>query len=164
MLARVHAPAAKQREIAHTQHQHSSDLAELNEGTTKLNTGYIWVSMPTPSACSRSDLDHRRDDARRGQHRRCRPAARRWDIVVFDEVYAPSTLGILLREFTFGRANQLAALARQHLVGWPTGCRCFIDMRIWRPRETALLVRSSIATSFRHHDGFRMNAIVAQYL
>ena len=30
---------------------------------------------------------------------------------VFDEVYAPSTLGIFLREFTFGHANQLAAVA-----------------------------------------------------
>src|SRR6187455_3840042 len=29
---------------------------------------------------------------------------------VFDEVYAPSTLGIMLREFTFGHANQLAAV------------------------------------------------------
>ena len=35
---------------------------------------------------------------------------------VFDDVYAPSTLGIFLREFTFGHANQLAAVARQHLV------------------------------------------------
>ena len=35
---------------------------------------------------------------------------------VFDEVYAPSTLGILLREFSFGHANQLAAVARAHLV------------------------------------------------
>jgi DDE family transposase len=35
---------------------------------------------------------------------------------VFHEVYAPSTLGILLREFTFGHANQLAAVAREHLV------------------------------------------------
>ena len=35
---------------------------------------------------------------------------------VFDEVYAPSTLGIFLREFTFGHANQLAAVAREHLV------------------------------------------------
>ena len=35
---------------------------------------------------------------------------------VFDEVYAPSTLGILLREFTFGHANQLAAVAREHLA------------------------------------------------
>jgi hypothetical protein len=30
MLATVHAPAANQREIAQTQRQHSSDLAELN--------------------------------------------------------------------------------------------------------------------------------------
>ena len=35
---------------------------------------------------------------------------------VFDEVYAPSTLGIFLREFTFGHANQVAAVAREHLV------------------------------------------------
>ena len=35
---------------------------------------------------------------------------------VFDEVYAPSTLGIFLREFTFGHANQLGAVARAHLV------------------------------------------------
>jgi hypothetical protein len=35
---------------------------------------------------------------------------------VFHEVYAPSTLGIFLREFTFGHANQLAALNRAHLV------------------------------------------------
>ena len=43
----------------------------------------------------------------------CAPAARPR---VFDEVYAPSTLGIFLREFTFGHANQLAAVARAHLV------------------------------------------------
>ena len=35
---------------------------------------------------------------------------------VFHEVYAPSTLGIFVREFTFGHANQLAAVARAHLV------------------------------------------------
>ena len=35
---------------------------------------------------------------------------------VFGEVYASSTLGIFLREFTFGHANQLAAVQRQHLV------------------------------------------------
>ncbi len=35
---------------------------------------------------------------------------------VFNEVYAPSTLGIFLREFTFGHANQIAAVARAHLV------------------------------------------------
>jgi len=36
---------------------------------------------------------------------------------VFDEVYAPPTLGIFLREFTFGHTNQLAAVAREHLGG-----------------------------------------------
>lgn len=35
---------------------------------------------------------------------------------VFNEVYAPSTLGIFLREFSFGHANQLAAVAREHLI------------------------------------------------
>ena len=35
---------------------------------------------------------------------------------VFNEVYAPSTLGIFLREFTFGHTNQFAAVQRQHLV------------------------------------------------
>ena len=35
---------------------------------------------------------------------------------VFNEVYAPSTLGIFLREFTFGHTKQLAAVARAHLI------------------------------------------------
>ncbi len=35
---------------------------------------------------------------------------------VFDQVYAASTVGIFLREFTFGHANQLAAVHRAHLV------------------------------------------------
>lgn len=35
---------------------------------------------------------------------------------VFDEVYAASTVGILLREFSFGHVNQLAAVARAHLI------------------------------------------------
>lgn len=35
---------------------------------------------------------------------------------VFHEVYAPSTVGIFLREFTFGHSNQLAAVAREHLI------------------------------------------------
>jgi Transposase DDE domain group 1 len=35
---------------------------------------------------------------------------------VFGETYAPSTLGIFLREFTFGHAQQVAAVARCHLV------------------------------------------------
>ncbi len=35
---------------------------------------------------------------------------------LFDGVYAPATLGILLREFTFGHTQQLASAARAHLV------------------------------------------------
>jgi Transposase DDE domain group 1 len=55
---------------------------------------------------------------------------------VFDEVYAPSTLGIFLREFSFGHANQLAAVARAHLVALAqrtpllpgSGERVFLDI------------------------------------
>jgi hypothetical protein len=36
---------------------------------------------------------------------------------VFDGVYAPSTVGTLLREFTFGHARQLESVLREHLVG-----------------------------------------------
>jgi len=36
--------------------------------------------------------------------------------VVFDGVYAPSTLGTLLREFSFGHARQLESVLREHLV------------------------------------------------
>src|ERR687893_1235530 len=36
--------------------------------------------------------------------------------ILFDGVYAPATLGILLREFTFGHNKQLASAARAHLV------------------------------------------------
>jgi hypothetical protein len=35
---------------------------------------------------------------------------------VFNGVYAPATLGILLREFTFGHARQLGAVLSRHLV------------------------------------------------
>lgn len=34
---------------------------------------------------------------------------------LFGGVYAPSTIGILLREFTFGRACQLESVLREHL-------------------------------------------------
>ena len=36
---------------------------------------------------------------------------------LFDGVYAPSTVGTLLREFTFGHARQLESVLREHLVG-----------------------------------------------
>ncbi|BBY57197.1 IS1380 family transposase [Mycolicibacterium sarraceniae] len=35
---------------------------------------------------------------------------------LFDGVYAPSTIGTLLREFTFGRARQLESVLREHLA------------------------------------------------
>src|SRR3954468_22955393 len=36
--------------------------------------------------------------------------------IVFDGVYAPSTLGTLLREFSFGHARQLESVLREHLA------------------------------------------------
>ena len=36
---------------------------------------------------------------------------------LFDQVYAPSTVGTLLREFTFGHARQLDSVLTQHLAG-----------------------------------------------
>jgi len=36
--------------------------------------------------------------------------------ILFDGVYAPSTLGTLLREFSFGHARQLESVLREHLV------------------------------------------------
>ncbi len=36
---------------------------------------------------------------------------------LFDAVYAPSTIGTLLREFTFGHARQLESVLRVHLAG-----------------------------------------------
>jgi hypothetical protein len=35
---------------------------------------------------------------------------------LFDDVYAPSTIGTLLREFTFGHARQLESVLREHLA------------------------------------------------
>ena len=35
---------------------------------------------------------------------------------LFDGVYAPSTIGTLLREFTFGHARQLESVLREHLA------------------------------------------------
>ena len=36
--------------------------------------------------------------------------------ILFDGVYAPSTLGTLLREFSFGHARQLESVLREHLI------------------------------------------------
>ena len=36
---------------------------------------------------------------------------------LFGGVYAPSTIGTLLREFTFGHARQLESVLREHLAG-----------------------------------------------
>ena len=55
---------------------------------------------------------------------------------LFGGVYAPATMGQLLREFTHGHTRQLASVAREHLVGLAelTEClagieeRCFLDI------------------------------------
>jgi hypothetical protein len=55
---------------------------------------------------------------------------------VFGGVYAPATLGQLLREFTHGHTHQLASAARAHLIGLAerTPCvpgidaQCFVDI------------------------------------
>lgn len=55
---------------------------------------------------------------------------------LFAQVYAPATLGQLLREFTYGHARQLESVMRAHLVELiaRTGClpgidtRCYIDI------------------------------------
>ena len=39
---------------------------------------------------------------------------------LFDQVYAPSTLGIFLREFTFGHSLQLGSVLRRHLIALAT--------------------------------------------
>lgn len=36
---------------------------------------------------------------------------------LIDDVYAPSTIGTLLREFTFGHSRQLESVLREHLAG-----------------------------------------------
>jgi len=61
---------------------------------------------------------------------------------LFDGVYAPSTVGTLLREFTFGHARQLESVLREHLVALcgrvellPDAAeqRVFIDIDSLRP-------------------------------
>ena len=36
--------------------------------------------------------------------------------ILFDGIYAPSTFGTLLPEFSFGHARQLESVLRQHLI------------------------------------------------
>ena len=45
--------------------------------------------------------------------------------ILFDGVYAPSTLGTLLREFSFGHARQLESVLREHLSRWPSAPSCW---------------------------------------
>jgi hypothetical protein len=36
--------------------------------------------------------------------------------ILLDKVYAPSTLGTLPREFSFGHARQMESVLREHLI------------------------------------------------
>lgn len=55
---------------------------------------------------------------------------------LFDQVYAPSTLGIFLREFTYGHSLQIGAVLRRHLIALTAGTpllpgieeRAFLDI------------------------------------
>jgi hypothetical protein len=62
--------------------------------------------------------------------------------ILFDHVYAPSTLGIFLRGFTYGHTLQLGAVLRRHLIGLAARTpmlpgiedRAFLDIdRLLRP-------------------------------
>ena len=74
---------------------------------------------------------------------------------LFDRVYAPSTVGTLLREFTFGHARQLDSVLTQHLAGLcqrvnllpGADVRAFVDIdSLLRPslrsRQTGRLLRA----------------------
>ena len=92
-----------------------------------LRGGQVGCGESDPEA----DLDHRRlaagadciddlDVIRTGVTKR-----------LFDGVYAPTTLGTLLREFTGGHVRQLQAVQRRHLVALAdrTGVLAGIDER-----------------------------------
>ena len=74
---------------------------------------------------------------------------------LFDQVYAPSTVGTLLREFTFGHARQLDSVLTQHLAGLcqqvnllpGADVRAFVDIdsllrQVLRSRQTGRLLRA----------------------
>ena len=76
--------------------------------------------------------------------------------MLFDGVYAPSTIGTLLQEFTFGHARQLESALQEHLValcGESISCRAiqqvFIDIgSLLRP----VYGHAKQGASYRHQD------------
>ena len=52
---------------------------------------------------------------------------------LFGGVYAPSTIGTLLREFSFGHARQLESVLRAHLAGLCSARRCAARRRASGP-------------------------------
>ena len=63
---------------------------------------------------------------------------------LFDGAYAPSTIGTLLREFSFGHASQLESVLGAHLAALPQGVdlvpcadvRTFVDIDSCCARST----------------------------
>jgi len=52
--------------------------------------------------------------------------------ILFDGICAPSTLGTLLREFSFGHARQLQSVLREHLVALAVGTPVLAGLRAIR--------------------------------
>jgi len=80
------------------------DLPSTRVGSGAVNPAGKLTSIVAAMACGADSIDDANVLRAGGTPR------------VFAEVYAPSTLGIFLREFSFGHANQLAAVTRAHLV------------------------------------------------
>src|SRR6187551_1721013 len=64
--------------------------------------------------------------------------------ILFDDVYAPSTLGTLLREFSFGHARQLESVLREHvctLTAHTLSARTPMLVGLWRIRRSSTSTR-----------------------
>jgi hypothetical protein len=89
---------------------------------------------------------------------------------LFDQVYAPATLGQFLREFTHGHTQQLAAVAREHLVRL-AGCtgllsgierRALIDADRYRLAAAPGLRARQAGRELRTHQDRRPSASAAR--
>src|SRR3954452_6417251 len=69
--------------------------------------------------------------------------------ILFDGVYAPSTLGTLLREFSFGHARQLESVLREHLVTLAERTRCWPGWPIRRSSTSTRCCARSTGTPNR---------------
>jgi hypothetical protein len=69
--------------------------------------------------------------------------------ILFDKVYAPSTLGTLLREFSFGHARQLESVLREHLIALAgrTELLAGLDQQAFIDIDSLLRARSTVMPS-----------------